>query len=120
LKEDFSFYGDPEDYESYFAFDKEVTVPFDDNIISVENNIIDNTPNLETSVEHLLGYHVILEHENNEYSVIVHFKIGSLQVNEEDDGSAGVIPGLAGNSGNSGKPHIHFHAADSPDWENAS
>jgi hypothetical protein len=120
MKEDVSFNGDPEDNESYFAFGKEVVAPLDGVIVSIENNIEDNTPNMETNEEQLLGNHVIIEHANNEYSVIAHLKEGSLQIDEGDNVSAGKVVGLAGNSGNSSEPHIHFHVADSADWENAS
>ena len=120
MKEGVSFNGDPEDNESYFAFGKEVVAPLDGVIVSIENNIEDNTPNIETNEEQLLGNHVIIEHANNEYSVIAHLKEGSLQIEEGDNVSAGEVVGLAGNSGNSSEPHIHYHVADSADWENAS
>src|SRR5690625_2367723 len=120
MKEGVSFNGDPEDNESYFAFGKEVVAPLDGVIVSIENNIEDNTPNIETNEEQLLGNHVIIEHANNEYSVIAHLKEGSLQIEEGDNVSAGEVVGLAGNSGNSSEPHIHYHIADSADWENAS
>ncbi len=120
LKEDTSFNGDPEENESYFAFGKEVVAPLDGVIISAENTIADNTPNVDTNEEQLLGNHVVIEHENDEYSVIAHLKEGSLRVSKGDSVSAGDILGLAGNSGNSSEPHIHFHVADSADWENAA
>jgi hypothetical protein len=120
MKEDTSFDGDPENNESYFAFGKEVAAPLEGIIVSAENNIADNTPNVDTNEEQLLGNHVIIEHENDEYSVIAHSQEGSLQVSEGDTVSAGDIVGLAGNSGNSSEPHIHFHVANGVDWENAA
>ncbi|WP_240508125.1 peptidoglycan DD-metalloendopeptidase family protein [Virgibacillus indicus] len=41
-------------------------------------------------------------------------------MSEGDEVSAGDVLGLAGNSGNSSEPHIHFHVADGPDWKEAS
>lgn len=120
MEEDATFNGDPEDNESYFAFGKEVVAPLDGVIISAENSIADNIPNVETNEEQLLGNHVIIEHAYDEYSVIAHLKEGSLQVSEGDNVTAGEVVGLAGNSGNSSEPHIHFHVADGADWENAA
>ncbi|MFA1821624.1 M23 family metallopeptidase [Virgibacillus oceani] len=120
MEGDATFDGDLQDNESYFAFGKEVAAPLDGLIVSAENNIADNTPNVDTNEEQLLGNHVIIEHDNDEYSVIGHLKEGSLQVSEGDNVTAGELVGLAGNSGNSSEPHIHFHVADSPDWENAA
>ena len=120
MQEDSTFDGEPEDNESYFAFGKEVVAPLEGVIVSAENNIADNTPNIDTNEEQLLGNHVIIEHDNDEYSIIAHLKEGSLQVSGGDNVTAGEVVGLAGNSGNSSEPHIHFHIADGPDWENAA
>lgn len=120
IKDDSSFDGDQQDNESYFAFEKEVVAPLDGVIVSVESSIADNTPNVDTNEKQLLGNHVIIEHDNDEYSVIAHLKKDSLQVGEGDNVIAGEVVGLAGNSGNSSEPHIHFHVSDSADWENAS
>ncbi|PAV28203.1 metalloendopeptidase [Virgibacillus profundi] len=117
---DVSFEGDPTDNESYYAFGKEVVAPLDGVVVSTENDISDNKPSVDTNEEKPLGNHVIIEHENNEYSVIAHLKKGSLEVSEGDEISAGDLLGLAGNSGNSSEPHIHFHVADGPDWKEAS
>lgn len=115
-----SFDGDSEDNESYFAFGKEVLAPLEGVVVSTENSIPENTPLVETNAEEPLGNHVIIEHKNNEYSVIAHLQENSLQVSEGDSVAAGDVVGLAGNSGNSSEPHIHFHVADGEDWENAT
>jgi Peptidase family M23 len=115
-----TFEGDPADNESYYAFGKQVVAPKAGVVVSMENDIADNTPTRNTNTEEPLGNHVIIEHENNEYSVIAHLQKGSLKVNEGDEVSAGDLVGLAGNSGNSSEPHIHFHIADGPEWETAT
>ena len=117
---DASFDGEQTDNESYYAFGKEVVAPLDGVVVSTENDLPDNTPAVDTNAEKPLGNHVIIEHGNNEYSVIAHFKKDSLEVSEGDEVSAGDLLGLAGNSGNSSEPHIHFHVADGPDWKEAS
>lgn len=120
LKGDATFDGNPEDNESYYAFGKDVVAPREGVVVSVENNIADNTPTVDTNEEEPLGNHVILEHENNEYSVIAHLQEGTLKVDEGDQLNAGDVLGLAGNSGNSSEPHIHFHVADGAGWEEAA
>ena len=115
-----TFEGDPADNESYYAFGESVVAPADGIVISVENNIPDNTPTVDTNTGQPLGNHVIIKHENNEYSVIAHLQEGSLEVSQGDNVTAGDVLGKVGNSGNSSEPHIHFHVADGPDWEEAT
>lgn len=112
-----SFDGDAADNESYFAFGKDVVAPLGGTVVSLENDIEDNTPTVDTNTENPLGNHVIIEHENGEYSFIAHFKQGSILVTEGDEVNAGDLLGHTGNSGNSSEPHIHFHVGDSPDWQ---
>lgn len=94
--------------------------PFDGVIVSAKNSTADNAPMVDTNEEEPLGNHVIIEHENNEYSVIAHMQEGSLLVEEGDSSKRRRHSRLAGNSGNSSEPHIHFHVANGSDWENAA
>lgn len=120
MEEGNSFEGEPTENESYFAFNKDVVAPLAGVVVSTENEIADNMPNVETNSDELLGNHVIIEHDNNEYSIIAHLKQGSVEVSEGDEVQAGDLLGLTGNSGNSSEPHIHFHVADSANWEEAA
>lgn len=120
MKDDKSFEGDASVNENYFAFGKEVLAPLDGTVVSVENNLEDNTPGVTTNTEQLLGNHVIIQHKNNEYSVIAHLQKGSVTVNVGDTVNTGDVLGLVGNSGNSSEPHIHFHISDSENWEQAT
>lgn len=114
-KDGVSYEGEPTQNESYFAFGQEVIAPAGGTVISVENEIKDNTPLLETNVNEPLGNHVIIDHGNGEYSVLAHFQQGSIVVAEGDVVGQGELLGLCGNSGNSSEPHIHFHVIDSED-----
>lgn len=115
-----SFDGDPKDNQSYYAFGKKVVAPLDGVVAQVENDIRDNTPTVDTNENKPLGNHVIIEHENGEYSMLAHFQHGTVEVEKGQEVSAGEVLGLAGNSGNSSEPHIHFHVADSPNWREAA
>lgn len=120
VKDGYSFDGDPTDNESYFVYGKDVIAPNGGVVVSVENGIEDNTPTVDTNAENPLGNHVIIEHDHNEYSVIAHLRPGSLEVTEGDVVETGDLLGQVGNSGNSSEPHIHFHAADGPNWAEAT
>ncbi|WP_405098832.1 M23 family metallopeptidase [Oceanobacillus sp. FSL H7-0719] len=119
FEEDNSFNGEATDNDSYYAFGKDVVAPLEGTVVSVENNIADNTPTVDTNAEEPLGNHVIIEHENGEYSVLAHFKQGSVVVSKGEEVKAGQLLGAAGNSGNSSEAHIHFHVADHVKWEEA-
>src|SRR5699024_5014701 len=117
LEGDSTFEGDPADNESYHAFGKDVVAPSDGMVVSVENSIPDNIPTVDTNTEEPLGNHVIMEHENNEYSVIAHLQEGTVDVSEGDLLNAGDLLVLAGNSGNSSESYIHFYLSDGAEWE---
>jgi len=115
VKEDNSFEGDQTLNENYYAFGENYLAPADGSIVKVENNVEDNEPVGEMNEEQPLGNFVIIDHGNEEYSYLAHFKHQSIEVIEGDDVKQGDLLGLVGNSGNSSEPHIHFHVADSPD-----
>lgn len=114
-KDDLSYDGKAKKNESYYAFGKNVLAPADGKVVQVENDIKDNYPVGGMNEDQPAGNHVIIDHGNNEYSLLAHFKQGSIEVKEGDQVKQGNTLGLVGNSGNSSEPHIHFHVADSPD-----
>lgn len=119
VNENKSYKGDPTLNESYFAFGKEYLAPADGVVIKMENNVEDNEPVGTFNEEKPFGNYVILDHGNEEFSYLVHFKHQSIVVKQGDKIKQGDLLGLVGNSGNSSEPHIHFHVADSPDPMNS-
>lgn len=120
IRNDYSTYeGDPTLNESYFAFGKEYLAPADGIVVKVENGVEDSNPVGKMNREQPFGNYVILDHGNEEFSYLVHFKYQSVVVEEGDKVKKGDLLGLVGNSGNSSEPHIHFHVADSPDPTNS-
>lgn len=103
--------------ENYYAFNKEVVAPADGKVVEVVRNIIDCIPG-EMNESQPAGNYVILEHLNEEYSLLAHFKQNSIVVNEGIFVKQGQVIGLCGSSGNSSEPHIHFQVMDSPDYIN--
>lgn len=63
-----------------------------------------------------LGNHVILDHENGEYSFLAHFKKATVAVKPGQSVKTGDRLGLCGNSGNSTEPHLHYHLQTTPDF----
>lgn len=114
-----SYDGDPTLNESYYAFGKEYLAPADGTVVAIKNDVMDNVPVGTMNEESPLGNYVIINHGNEEYSYLVHFKHQSIKVNEGDKVNQGDLLGLVGNSGNSSEPHIHFHVADSPNPMNS-
>jgi murein DD-endopeptidase MepM/ murein hydrolase activator NlpD len=70
---------------------------------------------LAKGFSYVMGNHVIIEHDNGEYSHYLHLKNGSLNVNLRDYVKRGEHIAALGHSGNSTEPHLHFHVTDGPD-----
>ena len=68
------------------------------------------------STRKVFGNHVIIDHQNGEYSFLAHFKQGSIAVEMGDVVKTGHLLGLCGNSGNSTEPHLHYHLQTAPTY----
>jgi hypothetical protein len=62
------------------------------------------------------GNHTIIDHGNDEYSLLAHLKHGSVAVQKGDNVAKGQQIGLVGNSGRSGAPHLHYALRNAPDF----
>jgi hypothetical protein len=109
-----SYSGDRRKNESYYAFGKEVIAPAGGEVIQVEQSIPDNEPVGRMNPSRPFGNYVMIDHGNQEYSVLSHLKRNSPTVQVGDVVEQGQLIGRCGNSGNSSEPHIHFHVANSP------
>ncbi|MGX1193094.1 M23 family metallopeptidase [Metabacillus sp. SLBN-84] len=105
----------PDSLQHYYAFNQEVTAPADGRVVKVIDGFPDN-PIGERNEDQPEGNCVIIEHENQEYSMLAHLKADSVSVAEGECIKQGDLVGLCGNSGNSTEPHIHFQVMDSPDY----
>lgn len=99
--------------EDYFAFGREVLAPADGTVIEIIDGVRDNAPGSMNPFS-ALGNCVVLQHREDEVSVMAHFQQGSLQVKAGDKVKRGQVLGRCGNSGNSSEPHIHYHLQHSP------
>ncbi|MGD9894727.1 MAG: M23 family metallopeptidase [Dehalococcoidia bacterium] len=100
--------GDGTQNEQYNCFGQAVLAPGDGVVSEAVDGVADNTPG-EMNPEMLLGNHVIIDHENGEFSFLAHLQQGSVQVEPGERVDAGDDIGRCGNSGNSSEPHLHYH-----------
>ena len=55
------------------------------------------------------GNHVVIDHGNEEYSLLAHLQQNSVTVSVGEEINAGQQIGRCGNSGNTSEPHLHYH-----------
>lgn len=114
--------GDGSTNEDSYTFGARLNAPDGGKIISLENNIEDNirpgviNENINTS--NLAGNYIMIDHLNGEYSLLAHFKKGTIIVSVGDTVIKGQEVGKAGNSGNSTGSHLHYHLQNTPDYLN--
>lgn len=104
--------------ENYYAFGADIVSPLHGKVVKVVDGIKDNTPG-EMDEQHPAGNYIIIEHPNEEYSMIAHIKKDSIVVNEGDLVKEWQLLGQCGNSGNSSEAHIHFQVMDRPQFDDA-
>lgn len=108
-----SFSGDGTQNEDYYCFGKRLNAPGNGKIIALENDIEDNTIpgsiNSNINENKRAGNYIIIDHLNGEYSLMAHFKKGTIIVSVGDIVVKGQEVGKTGNSGNSSGPHLHYH-----------
>lgn len=109
-----SYQNSPIRNEDFYAFDEDIIAPADGKVVNVVDGIKDNVPG-EMDERNAAGNYVVIEHANNEFSMIAHFKKNSILVKSGDTVTEGQLIGKCGNSGNSSEAHIHFQVMDSQD-----
>ncbi len=109
-----SYQNSPIRNEDFYAFDEDIIAPADGKVVEVVDGIKDNVPG-EMDERNAAGNYVVIEHANNEFSMIAHFKKNSILVKSGDTVTEGQLIGKCGNSGNSSEAHIHFQVMDSQD-----
>jgi hypothetical protein len=117
------FKNNPFEKENWFVFGKVVYAPGSGIVIETQNDVPDNSfenksikyPDIPTEMDSLgMGNHVIINHGNGEYSVILHMEKGSLQVKTGDRVVAGQKIGRVGFSGDAIFPHVHYTVMNGP------
>lgn len=121
-------------FKHYYAYGEDVVSIGDGKVVSVINTIEESDVLLHSDdsdehwikvkalqnelmqkgFEYVLGNHVIIEHENGEYSYYMHLKTNSVNVKVGNTIKKGEKIGELGQSGMSSEPHLHFQLSDNP------
>jgi hypothetical protein len=122
-----TFRGQGDKPEDYFIFGRPVLAP----AAGIVTDCIDGRAGgaigkAEVDYEELLrtkngrlmgGNYIVLDHGAGEYSFFAHMKKGSVKVGKGDHVRAGQVLGLAGNSGDSYWPHLHYQLQSGPGFD---
>lgn len=108
----------------FAGWGREVLAPARGKIVYVRNDVPDNAApgvidmaaleKLPDQPWPLAGNAVVIEHDEEEFSLLAHLKEGSVRVKAGDHVEAGAVLGLLGNSGQSETPHLHYNLMDGP------
>ena len=101
--------------DNHYCFGRQIIAPGDGLIVDAKDGVFDNMPGKKNTKE-TPGNYVVIDHLNGEFSMLAHFKKGSVLVKEGDEVKAGDPIGQCGNSGHSNLPHLHYHWQNTPRW----
>ena len=121
------FSGDPFHKEHWLSYGAEVIAPAAGTVVDVANDVAENhfdgdrvvQPQAGPSDPNGMGNHVILDHGNGEYSVLLHLQPGSVRVSRGDRVVQGQPLGKVGFTGDSLVPHLHYFVSSSPSLSDA-
>jgi murein DD-endopeptidase MepM/ murein hydrolase activator NlpD len=112
-----TFSGDRLKNASYHAYGTDALAVADGIVVALKDGIPENIPGpssraVPITLETVGGNHVIVDIGGGRYAFYAHLQPGSLRVRLGERVQRGQVVGLAGNSGNSTEPHLHFHISD--------
>jgi len=106
-----NFRGGGAKVEDYYCFGRKVLAPAAGVVTVAITGVPDNAIG-SLNPYSALGNALFVEHRPGEVSVLAHLKLDSLRVKLGDHVRSGQVLGLSGNSGNSTRPHLHYHLQD--------
>lgn len=109
------FEGDGSELEDHHCYGATVRAPVDGTVVEVLDGERDQPPGEQLS-ENILGNHVIIEVDDDEYLFMAHFREGSVQVGSGDEVGAGDRIAECGNTGHTLTPHLHVHLQNSAEF----
>jgi hypothetical protein len=113
-----SFKNDGKKNEDYLVYGQEVLAAADGTVITVVDGVPENVPG-EMNALFVYGNMVTIDHGKGLFSVYAHLQPGKIKVKSGQKVKAGAAIALAGNSGNSSEPHLHFQVQDGARLESA-
>ncbi len=106
---------DPKINQNHYCFGRSIIAPGAGVVIDVLDGIHDNIPGKRNKKD-IPGNYVVIDHGNGEFSMLAHFRQGSVLVQKNQKVLAGDLLGECGNSGHSNLPHLHYHLQTTPRW----
>ena len=100
--------------EDHYCYGVDVVAPAPGRVVAVVDTVAENPRPGEFAGGGMPNY-VVIDHENGEFSNLVHVREGSVPVAVGDRVGRGDKVGECGNNGQSRAPHIHYQLQDSPE-----
>src|SRR5258708_13229986 len=101
------------DNSGYYCWDSPIHAPADGVITESVDGIEDNVPGVMNPAVPA-GNHVVIDHGNGEYSLLAHFRRGTVTVHVGDHVKAGALLGRSRNNGNSTEPPPPYPLPNGP------
>ncbi len=100
--------------EDFTTWRQAILAPAPGRVAAVRDGVPDNAAPGEMNDDRsvIAGNFVSIDHGNGEFSVLGHLQMGSVRVAVGDRLERGEVVGLAGNSGRSNGPHLHYNLQD--------
>lgn len=112
-KEGKSFSGDGTLPTDFYCYGKDIIAPADGMVVEVLDGNPESGIALDGKIKNyssdIRGNYILIQHTQNEYSLLAHLKPGSILVSVGDRVKRGQKLAKCGNTGNSTEPHLHFH-----------
>lgn len=114
-----AFHGDPGKQENWVGLGVPIVAPGSGTIVAAVGNKPDDIPyDLEAAKKEpalMAGNYLVIDHGNGEYSMLGHFRTGTLVVKPGDHVERGQLLAKMGHSGmGSGLVHVHYELRNSP------
>jgi hypothetical protein len=119
-KEGKSFSDDNNKVENYYCYGRDILAPADGEVVSAVTKHPDSNVygggRVECKAHDIRGNHIVIKHNDKEFSLIAHLKPDSITVEKGQRVKQGQIIAQCGNSGNTSEPHIHFQVNNSKNF----
>ncbi len=121
------YHDDPRKLENWYGYGQPIYAPGAGVILATANDIPENWfedaaatrighPKLAAGKDPKdIGNFVLIDHQDGEYSLLVHMKLGSVVVKPGDRVQMGQAVGRIGFAGDSIFPHLHYSLMDGPE-----
>jgi murein DD-endopeptidase MepM/ murein hydrolase activator NlpD len=113
IRDGSSFSGDSKIAANYYCWNQPIYAPADGEVSESVDGIADNTPGV-MNPSAAAGNHIVIDHGNGEFSLLAHFRNGTVVPKVGDHVKRGQLVGHCGNSGNTSEPHLHYHLQNAP------